>query len=255
MTARFLLLSEDSGKQSQPTLRALVVAAAKLLKPDLDTRVLDLRPLPSGDRSANALRGNAWKQHRPSPEKTALIRTIANELEQQRFVVLHFDSDTSWSRREDSENRSKFEKHVRALVKQTLMTPRSNPKFDPLSEADANERVSRLFAMSPCYSIEAWLYQATDALKAFCRSHHEKAKHLEFIQSWADDRGLLDEVDRPKDTALAECVGDRCNAALAGSFPAAEVLEARKSWHEFVELLRASLLLREKLGVELSTPT
>lgn len=256
MTVRFLILSEDSGKQAQPTLRALMLAAAKLLKPDLDTRLLDLRPLPSGDIAANALRGNAWKERRPTPHKTALIRTIANELEQNRYVVLHFDADTTWSKRHTSENRSKFEAQLRAAVKQTLMTPRTTGKFVPLSEADAQERVSRLFAMSPCYSIEAWLYQATEVLKERCRERHEKTAHLQLIGTWEQNRALLDEVDRPKDTALPECVGDRYNEELARHFPAAEVVEVHKSWNEFISTLRASRSLLQALGADTAvTPT
>jgi len=238
VTARFLLLSEDSGKQAQPTLRLLMTAAAKLLKPTLDTRRLELRPLAEGDLSANALRANAWKQRHSSPEKIALVRTIANELEQGRFVVLHFDTDTAWSKRKTSENRAKFETHLRAAVKLTLTTPRVTPKFVPLSDQEANERLSRLFAMSPCYSIEAWLYQASPSLVRFCKERHNKQTHLALIDAWRADRKLLDEVKQPKDGELAECVGDRHNAELAAAFPAAEVFAAEKSWHEFIEALR-----------------
>ncbi|MCU0695173.1 MAG: hypothetical protein MUC96_01440 [Myxococcaceae bacterium] len=250
MTARFLLLSEDSGKQAQPTIRSLMTAAAKLLKPNLDTRLLELRPLAEGDLAANALRANAWKQRRLSPEKAALIRTIANELEQRRFVVLHFDSDTTWSKRRTSENRIKFANQLRADVRLTLTTPRANPKFVPLSTEAADERMSRFFAMSPCYSIEAWLYQANDALRSFCRERHEKRTHLVLIERWKSDRALLDEVDRPKDDEFSDCVGDRHNAELAAAFPAAEVFAVEKSWHEFVEVLRQSGPLRAALGLD-----
>jgi hypothetical protein len=250
VTARFLLLSEDSGKQALPTIRSLMTAAAKLLKPQLDTRLLELRPLPEGDLAANALRANAWKQRRPSPEKIALVRTVANELEQRHFVVLHFDSDTTWSKRRTSENRTRFEKQLKAAIKLTLMTPRENPRFVPLSELEADERLSRFFAMTPCYSIESWLYQASESLRGFCRARHDKATHLVLIDTWRADRGLLDEVDRPKDGQFADCVGDRHNAELAANFPAAEVFAAEKSWHEFIEALRESGPLRAALGLD-----
>lgn len=248
MVARVLVVSEDSGKQGIPTVQMLLKHAARLAIPGLDTRRLDARPLLSGDRSLNAVRGNAWKDKRPTPEKLGLIRTVANELAQGHFVVFHVDSDTVWSRLKSSDNRKKFETIVRNPVKQFLMSPGARPNvYQPKSDAQATALVGNLFAMHPCYSIESWLYQATLELKAQCRAVHDDVGHQELIDSWAADRALLDEVERPKDEALASCVKDRHNEALAPHFPAADVHRAERSWHEFVELLRTSDALRERL--------
>jgi hypothetical protein len=250
VTARVLLLTEDSGFQAQPTVRALVAAAAKLVNPALDTRRLDLRPLAEGDLAARAIRANAWKQKKPTPERTLLVRTIANELVQDHFVVLHFDSDTSWSKRKSSENRLKFETHLRAQVQLTLTTPRPKLPWVPLSASEASERVGRLFEMAPCYSIESWLYQATAALKRTCDLHHQKAAHVALIERWRADRTLLDEVERPKDGDLTDCVSDRYNEVLVKEFPADDVFRAERSWREFVDRLAASPPLRRALGLE-----
>ncbi|MER2562766.1 MAG: hypothetical protein ABTQ32_18715 [Myxococcaceae bacterium] len=245
------MVSEDSGKQGVPTVQRLLKAAAQLAVPGLDTRLLDSRPLPSGDLSLNAIRGNAWKDKRTTPEKLGLIRTIANELAQGNFVVFHVDSDSTWSRRASSENRKKFDAVVRHLVIQWLMTPSPRSQtakvYQPRSNEEATALVANLLVMHPCYSIESWLYQATDELKARCRAAHDDADHQSLIDSWAMDRTLLDEVVRPKDDALGACVKDRHNEALAQQFPAERVDAAKKSWHEFVELLRASRRFRDRL--------
>lgn len=248
MAARVLVVSEDSGKQGIPTVQKLLKLAAQLAVPGLDTRRLDARPLPSGDLSLNAIRGNAWKDKRPTPEKLGLIRTIANELAQGRFVVFHVDSDSTWSMRESSENRKRFDSDVRRLVAERLMGPGARASYQPKTDDEARALVANLFVMQPCYSIESWLYQATLELKARCRGVHNDVGHQGLIDTWAADRTLLDEVERPKDDALGTCVKDRHNEALAPHFPAADVHRAEKSWHEFVEVLRASTVLRERLA-------
>lgn len=253
MAARVLVVSEDSGKQGVPTVQKLLKLAAQLAIPGLDTRLLDSRPLPTGDLSLNAVRGNAWKDRRQTPEKLWLIRTIANELVQGNFVVFHVDSDSTWSKRTSSENRTKFGSDLRRLVAETIMAPHARQArgqanvYRPRSNEEAATLLANLLVMHPCYSIESWLYQATTELKARCGALHNDAAHHALIDSWAIDRTLLDEVVRPKDNALGACVKDHHNEALASHFPAAQVDEAKRSWHEFVELFRASRL-RERLA-------
>jgi hypothetical protein len=248
MAARVLVVSEDSGKQGIPTVQRLLKLAAQLAVPGLDTRLLEARPLPTGDLSLNAVRGNAWKDKRPTPEKLGLIRTIANELAQGRFVVFHVDSDSTWSTRKSSENRKKFDSVLRRLVADTLRAPGARASYRRRTDDEAGALVANIFVMHPCYSIESWLYQATVELKGRCRALHDDAHHQALIDSWAADRTLLDEIVRPKDEALGNCVKDRHNEALAPHFPATDVHRAEKSWHEFVEVLRASTALRERLA-------
>lgn len=255
MLARVLVISEDSGKQGVATVQRLLKAAVQLVVPGFDSRRLDARPLPKGDISLKAIRGNAWKDRRPTPEKLVLVRTIANELAQGRFVVFHVDSDSTWSNRSLSENRQKFHSGVRRLVLETLMAPpplstspnsRSNV-YRAYSASEAAMLAANLLVMHPCYSIEAWLYHATTELEAQCLAIHHDETHHALIRSWAADRALLEEVERPKDDALGTCVRDQCNELLAQHFPASKVDAVQKSWHEFVELLRASTALRERL--------
>jgi hypothetical protein len=251
-TARFLVLTEDSGKQAHPTVQHLARAALKLALPGLDTRLVELSPLPGNEAAIRAMHANRWKEKRPTPERTRLLSLIAGRLrEPGGFVIFHVDSDAKWSQRSSSENRQVFESIIRAGVKQVLLGLAPNPigrHPRPLSEPEAVMAVSRLFVVHPCYSIESWLYQATQRVTALCTAAHQCPGHLEEIARWAGDRTVLDEVLRPKDDVLP-CVGDQHNEELAGVFPAREVYGAGLSWHEFVGLLEVSDGLKERLGV------
>jgi hypothetical protein len=120
--------------------------------------------------------------------------------------------------------------------------------FLPLTPERAAEVTKRLFVMHPCYSVEAWLYQATDVLAECCAKSHQKTEHQRLIAGWAEDRTLLDEIERIKDGELSGCVGDQRNELLAAAFPADQVFLAQRSWTEFVEQLRLSEALRDSLG-------
>lgn len=238
---RFLVLTEDSGKQALPTIQTLLKTSLQNLEASLDTSRLRLEPI--GEAAAvAATRANAWKSRKPNPAKNALLLAIANALETESFVVFHVDADTPWSTRSKSQNREAFDLHIRQLVVDVLTTPRlhrgNQPRFTPLSREAAMQRVAKLVLMSPCYSIESWLYQARDAVTSLCRSvHADKKAHGELLASWSD-RTKLDEVVKPKE--LLDCVADKHNQSLAQAFPAREVDEAGRSYSDFVMLLRAA---------------
>ena len=204
--------------------------------------------------AATALRANAWKSkkgNRRTPERNALIGEIATRLAQGHYVAFHVDTDTTWSERATSDNRQKFEAQIRNLVRAELMAEaphlptarmtnartRPRPTHRARTEAEANELVKNLFAIHPCYSIESWLYQATGELRALCAKRHVDPRHQALIAGWEADRTKLDEVLQPKE---ALCVGDQSNAHLAQHFPASQAESAKRSWAEFIELLRAS---------------
>jgi hypothetical protein len=244
--ARILVLTEDSGKQGQPTIQRLLKAALKIIVAGIDLNPARIRiePLPENEGALHAVRNNQWKEKHPTPEKIRLLETIATQLmEPVGFVVFHIDTDRVWAERHDSDNRQKFEPIIRDGVRRILrgevplpVNPRPRPK---LTEEEIAEALSRLLVLSPCYSIESWLYQATRELVAHCQERHDSAEHVQRIESWAADRSLLDNVSRPKDEALDSCVGDHHNEDLAKAFPAEEVWLAERSFYESVERLRA----------------
>jgi len=247
--ARILVLTEDSGDQAQPTILKLLKEVFKLLVDgvDLNPARVKVEPLPENERARLALRGNQWKEHAPTREKVLLLGAIATQLAQPAgFVVFHFDTDRVWAERHDSENRKKFEKIIRDGVRPFLrgeMAPPLNPLPRPTLTAEQIEAaLGRLLILSPCYSIESWLYQATKELLAYCRGKHTSKEHVQLIESWAQDRTRLDSVLEPKDKSLP-CVGDQHNAELAKAFPAEEVWLAERSFYESVERLRACTAL------------
>ena len=143
-TVRFLVLTEDSGREGLPTVQRLTRAALRLIAPSLDPRRVEVSPLLDNPRVSGALRGNAWKERRPTLAKLQLLGAIATRLvEDGGFVVFHVDSDTVWSRRQQSENRLKFDKIIRAGVLGILtgLAPlHVKSRFVPLSDRNRSCR-------------------------------------------------------------------------------------------------------------------
>jgi hypothetical protein len=251
---RILVLTEDSGHQAQPVVQKLLKEALKLVVEgvDLNPARVRIEPLPENERALHAVHANKWKEQPPPRETILLLGAIAARLlEPGGFVVFHFDTDRVWNERHGSENRRKFEDIIRKGVRLILsgqaplpVNPRARPT---LTAEQIDAALERLLILSPCYSIESWLYQATKELLAHCKGRHDSREHVQLIESWSVDRTLLDGVYKPKDDALP-CVGDHHNQALAKGFPAEEVWLAERSFSESVERLRACSALREALG-------
>ncbi|QRN97594.1 hypothetical protein JRI60_00415 [Archangium violaceum] len=254
--ARILVLTEDSGNQAQPTIQKLLKEAFKLVVEgvDLNPNRIRLEPLPENDRARNAVRANQWKERPPTRETIVLLELIAAQVMQPTgFVVFHFDTDRVWTDRHESEHRQKFEEIIRDGVRRVLRgetarpsDPRPRPK---LTEEQIQTALDRLVILSPCYSIESWLYQATKELLEYCRGEHELEEHVQLIESWSANRALLDDVFKPKDDALP-CVADHYNEELAKAFPAGDVWLAERSFFESVERLRSCSALVKALGYE-----
>jgi hypothetical protein len=251
--ARILVLTEDSGSQAQPTIQKLLKEALKIVVVgvDLNPARVRLEPLAENERARQAVRANQWKEQPPTRETILLLGLIAAQLMQPTgFVVFHFDTDRVWSERHTSENRQKFEAIIRDGVRRVLRgeapLPVSTQPRQKLTAEQIEAALGRLLILSPCYSIESWLYQATQELLAHCRAKHASEEHVQLIQSWAANRALLDDVARPKDDALP-CIGDRYNEELSRVFPAEEVWLAERSFFESVERLRSCSALIEAI--------
>lgn len=255
---RVLVITEDASQQAQPSLHKIVREALKIVDEHIsfDPRRCTLDPLRESEPAWLAAIANRWKERRPSANTAHLFGRIATRIsEEGGFVVFHFDSDTQWSRRDQSENRQKFEKIVRTGVEQALRGVVRSPldRRPPLAldEAEIARRLGRLFIFAPCYSIESWLYQNTSLVGVKCAAAHHgdsgmARAHAERIRSWAADPTLLDDLERPKDDALS-CVGDRSNEELAKGFPAADVYFADRSFTEAVTRMEKCEALRQCL--------
>lgn len=215
---RVFTLSEDGSVATPKVQERLVRLLLGHLDPDADlsgVRVEELAP-----SLRDAMTGTQWKRQRPVPNALLeLHREIATRATQDRtFVTVHVDGDRPWSERKSGENertlRGVFLEHLRRTLEQAF------PKDTNTKAEERAERVERslrrVLPIVPYYSIEAWLFQNTDELRACCREHPAAAASscLERCDAWSNDRALLDEVRKPKE---AVCVGSAANARLAGS--------------------------------------
>ncbi|MCK6589196.1 MAG: hypothetical protein L6Q76_16615 [Polyangiaceae bacterium] len=215
---------------------------------------------PQDESAKRAMRGNLWKSTRPS-DRSKIIdlgRSIAAKLLEEDgpgFVFFHVDGDRVWSERTTSENVEKFDAFVRDFVRQTLdnvLRRKRRKAGEPLNEEALQHEIetalSRLFRLTPFYSIEAWLYQNTVEARRLCGLHC--GKHISAISEWEKDRSLLDEVLKPKSKEFS-CLEDRHNIVLAeNGFPAESAFGAGKS---YAHAVMAMLDSKELLGALAST--
>ncbi len=253
---RILVITEDSGDQGLPTVQTIARKALKIVdeKIDLGPKRVAIDSLAKDSEAWRAARANLWKARMPPPGFSKLLGAIATRLKEDGgFVLFHFDSDTTWTGREGSDNRQKFIAKIRNGV-ETILSGGARRPFDrrPFRTPDTPEIdtwLGRLLVFSPCYSIESWLYQNTVEVEARCGAAHagspENARaHAMMIRQWAADRTLLDELVRPKDDVLP-CVADRWNADLAKGFPAKDVHKADRSFTEAVKAMSSCDALKD----------
>lgn len=228
--ATLLLLTEDSGRDAHATHEAVVRAMLRLVAPGHDAHAIAIEP--ANDAQRDAMRSNGWDSTHAEdePRRRSLVRSIATRLCQSNLhvVLFHYDGDRAWSDRASCPRHEVFGRRVVIPVTQLM----------PGRTAEQRARaLARLVTIVPYYSVEAWLYQNTEVALRLCRQHH-RGQHAAAITRWADDRGSLDEVHKPK---AVSCLSDKYNLALATEhFPAGEVFAAGRSFHAAVERLRES---------------
>jgi hypothetical protein len=94
---------------------------------------------------------------------------------------------------------------------------------------------ARLLLMVPFYSIEAWVFQNTQAGRRLCQEHEEcKGQHAALFDAWEKDRTALDEIRKPKETI---CFKGKHNHRLAEGLDVETVYYAERSLHQTIEML------------------
>lgn len=261
-----LVLSEDSGRGAHDTLASLARKMFLFIDPASQTQHIRFEP-PENEGARQALRGNLWKSREPrdQPKRRDLIGYIATKISEgpASFVLFHVDGDRPFSAVEavsgvpgaervmESENVEKFRQFIEREVLQFIEHRRrraaETPRRSPASlSAPPVPEMQQLLLAVPYYSIEAWLFQNIDRARQLCLAHPRcGGAHLPLLEEWARDRGVLDEVDRPKERL---CFRDTHNPTLAGSgFPTEAVYDARKSFAETVDRLLECPMLLEAL--------
>lgn len=234
--------SEDGSANAARVVGHIVSATLRIAHPQSPDLQFLWHYCPTKDGPWRALRKNLWKStnQRDHHAIVEFVRTIAYELLREDrvvFVVLHVDGDTSWRARKTSENALKFEEIVRKRVRMVLLDHLSSKKPALDSDAEIARRMTRLVLAMPFYSIEAWLYQATECAIRLCRSHHQ-GRDIKTFRDWGADRASLDEEKRPKEMV---CLGSEHNLTLAEEFPAQIVLAIEKSYFAFAKELTQAL--------------
>lgn len=223
------LLSEDRSEGTWRGLRAIVEKLVRRFEDDGYTKRVEI--VPADPRVRPVLIANQWraKTSRYESEKRELWRYLARKIsEPGGVVVFHYDGDNPWSRRGESAARAQFEREVRTKVEQVLAGAR-------LPREEIARRTARLVECVPFYSVEAWMYQATERAVRLCRERHRGAD-VEKFQGWGADRASLDEVAKPKE---ATCLRDEHNEELGKHVPVWEVARAGCSMMGFVWCLHA----------------
>lgn len=246
-----LLLTEDSGKNTWEALQALLV---RLLRRVVPGAVLEPghweRPI---DDVAAVMRGNGWKNpaHR---ELVRLRQFIAAKLREERgFVFFHHDGDRVYGERSTSENAAKFVSVIRDSVRMILEGPpprrRERQRVLPSAGTEADALLVKLIPVVPFYCVEAWYFQNTARALALCQANVScRGGCAGRIAGWEQDRGALDEVERPKERAKGLCFKSKENLSLAkDSFPIEAVLAAGKSLHDLKVALDVCEPLRDAL--------
>ncbi len=107
----------------------------------------------------------------------------------------------------------------------------------------SGRRLSCLIECVPFYSVEAWMYQATQRAAELCRQHHGGVG-VELFEAWAANPTALDEHPKPK---TATPLADRHNDELGRSCPVPQVLQLGKSMTHFAWALHACSDLEDEL--------
>lgn len=239
--ARILVLTED--KNPEP-LRGLVRSMLRLVQPNHDKARIDVQ----GDhpQAQEAATANLAKERRGGSghrRRVEIARAIATEIFiQSNFVFYHIDADRCFSapRRTKPEN-VEFYESILLTVRQHLDALKQ--KHDDSRPID--DMVCRVLLLLPYYSIEAWLFQNTRVGRELCKKHH-RGQHIASFDTWEQDRGVLDEVEKPKEVG---CLNAGYYLDLATrEYPSRSVYAARKSFAESVDRLSNCEALQSALA-------
>lgn len=226
-----LLLTEDSAEDSHETITALVKKMLDLIVSGVGTHRVEFEP--QNTLARQGMRGNLWKSKNPRDRQKLvdLRQSIATKLVEGKlvegesvpgFVLFHVDGDRPWAEEKQSENVAHFEAFVRTYVEPIVAAALHKKGIS----GELAARMDRLRRLTPFYSIEAWLYQNTAEARRLCAA--SCGRHLDRIAAWEADRGLLDEIRKPKDQL---CFQAAHNLRLAtAQFPAEEALRVGKSY-------------------------
>lgn len=247
------IVTEDSSADAHDTIAHLLRRMTQLVEPSFATnRLATLRQVDPKERLAAQPHRWGSGDSKDRLHVKMLARTIAADLVARRFVLVHADGDTLWSKR-PGRHVASFQNHLTPVVRQALIPDRAEPRrpgraqpaVEPRPEEEIERCLAHLILIMPYYTIEAWLYQNTEVAVRLCREKYQ-GRDIEKLLRWQQERARLDDKEKED---LQICLGKEHNLELASSsYPAQAAFDAGASFHAAVEAVRACAELRAALA-------
>ena len=206
MKSRLWVYTEDTAKDAPAVLKALVKRLLQQEREELETH-----RLPFQDPAPSSLATIAWHRHNwrgDQHKRRALIMELATRVTTGDIVLLHHDHDATHGQRS-----SLADKVDGLLTELARVAP-------PATWRGA------ILTLTPCYSVESWLYHNHDAVEALPLNERDAA--LRWLRENLRDTTGYDHIPKPKATCP---LNDKHNLTLATkAFPADLAAARSPSW-------------------------
>lgn len=223
MKPRLVVFTEDTGKGAPEVLKAIVKRILQRLSPGLPTHKLPFQdPAPASSATV------AWHRHNwrgSSAKRQMLVTELASRAKVGDIVLLHHDHDAAHGQP------SALADQVSKLVTEVARVA------PPATWRGA------ILTLTPCYSVESWLYHNHGAVESLPETERDAA--LRWLRDNLHATFGYDHVHKPKDTSPLK---DRHNLTLATQAFPTELAAARSpSWRATQTRLNDSPPLRALL--------
>ncbi len=238
MPVSVLVLTEDSGDDAFPTVRALLEKTLHLVAPG--GRHVPWEVLPATKEARRAMHFNRWKSRAPRDHRLRvdLVKAVATHLTRadgDRFVVIHVDGDRRWSDSVEGTECDNIAQLNETIIERLRL------------RLEDESALGRVLVVVPFYSIEAWVYQNTEeAIRILEEKFGPSHADIALFRGWEENRAAIDDVERPKQKVA---LGAKYNRRLAEkNWPAKRAYEAGTSYHKTVEDFRKCRALIQALS-------
>lgn len=246
---RILVLSEDGSEQAHQVIVSLAKTMLKIVDPGVQTQREKLQFDEERGDARRVMSANKWRSTHEDDEPAirslmrAIVRQLLIEDDEGRpsgFVFFHYDGGETFANREASQAKSHF-REFQSRIEQHIRASRH------LDDKAVRDIMGRLVTIVPFYCIESWTYQHTEVAQKICA--RSCGKHAALFNTWAANRGLLDEIWKLwHSEELDCCLRKNHNVELTGpGYPALAVWEAGKSYYNVVDELGECTVLRQAL--------
>jgi len=213
-----VIYTEDSSKDADATMRALVERLLYRLEPNVQVHRVELRSALGDARAAAAAQRWKGQDARGEGLRRALANELARRLVMGDFVVFHYDGDKAW----DGQPGSPHDGAVAELYREIHGHVEARGKGAGL--------LAGFLRLVPFYSVESWLYLNRKAVVDLVNAGRPLQEGLDWLDAHLDDDLGYDGVKKPKDACP---LGAKCNRTLAEQqWSAATAAASSPSWRQ-----------------------